>query len=147
MSNRSISTFARNCEIYANSENYFKCEGRKELLNSVNRSNINHVIILNYGEEEEERFSTLLHVAICLGDKFMCQRLLATKEINLTLKDSHGEDVKEFVARLKQENSENRASDFFLEFMDGGAGEDLKDSVSGLFTKLKKLSSKIFKMI
>lgn len=122
MSTRSLSTFARNCEIYVSSKNYSNCDARKELLNSVNRSNVNHRIIVNYGEQDEG-YTSLIHAAICHGDQFMCQRILSIGELNLSFIDSHGEDVASFANRISTENNHNKASIFFLEFLDQKNGK------------------------
>lgn len=109
MSERSISTFAKNSEAYVNCENFSNCLERKELLNSVNRSNINNTVVTNYGEGQEG-FTTLLHAAIQHGDKFMCERLISIPQLKLDAQDSRGENANDLMAKLKSEgDGANRA--------------------------------------
>lgn len=142
MSRRSISTFAVNSESYVNSDDYMNCEARKELLNSVNRSNVNGTIITNYGEAEE-KFTTLMHAALSFGDKFMCDRLLSIKETNLKVVDSAGEDAVTFARKLNQSGDANKAVKALLQFIgEGDSAETEKESdsnglISRCFSKMK----------
>jgi hypothetical protein len=145
MSKRSASTFALNSESYANSDNYLKCVARKELLNSVNRSNVNQVIITNYGEDKA-KFTSLLHAAISHGDQVMCERVLSIGETKLNLENSEGENAVFFAKRIQQKNSgENKAVSFLIEFLEGknSSQRDQEDSRKEnlILAFLKKLKS------
>jgi hypothetical protein len=142
MSRRSLSTFATNSEAYVNCASYDNCEARKELLNSVNRSNVNKTVIVNF-DETPDSFTTLLHAAIRLGDKFMCDRLLSIKELNLKLADSEGEDIFVLVQKLKREGDSNNraivALEAFVNPQKNSQNSNQKGAVSRCFSALKKL--------
>lgn len=143
MSKRSISTFALNSESYVNSDDCMNCEARKELLNSVNRSNVNGAIIINFGEEEE-KFTTLMHAALSFGDKFMCDRLLSIKETKLNIVDSDGQDVLTFARKSNQSGGGNKAVKALLEFVGEGdfAETERESDNEGLISRcFKKLFS------
>lgn len=115
MSKQFVSGFSSRAKEYAASLSYASSTSRKEILNSVNQSNVNQRIVM---EDETESYTTLLHAALLLGDKFMCERILVIRGLNLEAQNSEGKTVgqlAESLLKLEESGGEkNRAIEVFL---------------------------------